>query len=64
MIGLDVGSGAGSPGWIPFLVVLGLALAIVGLYFSMRKQFRKINIPPPDEQYPNPPSSGGPGPQR
>ena len=33
------------PGWTPLLITVLLAIAVVLLYFSMRKQFRKISIP-------------------
>ena len=33
------------PGWTPLLITLGLALVMVLLFLSMRRQFRKIQIP-------------------
>jgi hypothetical protein len=33
------------PGWIPFLIVLALGAFVAFLYFSMRKQLNKIDIP-------------------
>jgi hypothetical protein len=45
MILLDVDPNIVKPGWTPLLVVLLLAVALVFLYLSMRKQFRKIRIP-------------------
>ena len=33
------------PGWIPFLIVLALGAFVGFLYFSMRKQLKKIDIP-------------------
>jgi len=45
MIFLDVDPNIVSPGWAPLFVVLLLAAAMVFLYFSMRKQFRKIRTP-------------------
>ena len=45
MILLDVDPNIVKPGWTPLFVVLLLAVALVFLYFSMRKQFRKIRIP-------------------
>jgi hypothetical protein len=42
MILLDVDPNWVRPGWTPLLVTLLLAAAMVFLYFSMRKQFRKI----------------------
>ncbi|HET6759263.1 MAG TPA: hypothetical protein VFH20_08285 [Propionibacteriaceae bacterium] len=45
MILLDVDPNIVKPGWTPLFVVLLLAAAMVFLYFSMRKQFRKIRTP-------------------
>ena len=45
MIFLDVDPNIVRPGWAPLFVVLLLAAAMVFLYFSMRKQFRKIRTP-------------------
>jgi len=45
MILLDVDPSIVRPGWAPLIVVLLLAAAMVFLYFSMRKQFRKIRTP-------------------
>jgi hypothetical protein len=45
MILLEVDLNAVSPGWMPLLVTLLLAGAMVFLYLSMRKQFRKIRTP-------------------
>jgi hypothetical protein len=45
MILLEADPTAVTPGWMPLLVTLLLAGAIVFLYFSMRKQFRKIRTP-------------------
>ena len=42
MILLDVDPNVVKPGWTPLLVVLLLGIAMVFLYLSMRKQFRKI----------------------
>ena len=33
------------PGWTPLLVVAALAVVLVFLFFSMRRQLRKIDIP-------------------
>jgi hypothetical protein len=38
------------PGWTPLLITLGLALAMVLLFRSMRRQFRRV-----DENFPQPP---------
>ena len=42
---LEVDPNAVQPGWTALVVVLLLAGAMVLLYLSMRKQFRKIRIP-------------------
>ena len=38
------------PGWTPLLITLGIALAMVLLFRSMRRQFRRV-----DENFPQPP---------
>ena len=45
MIWLDIDPNVVKPGWTPLVITLGLALAVVLLYFSMRRQFRRINVP-------------------
>jgi hypothetical protein len=45
MIVLEVDPNAVEPGWTALIVVLFLAGAMVLLYLSMRKQFRKIRTP-------------------
>jgi hypothetical protein len=42
------------PGWTPLIITVGLGLVVVLLYFSMRKQFRRINIPAPEADQPDP----------
>ena len=42
---LEVDVNAVQPGWTALIVVLLLAGAMVLLYLSMRKQFRKIRTP-------------------
>jgi hypothetical protein len=37
------------PGWTPLIILILLALAMVLLFLSMRKQFRKIDVHQPDE---------------
>jgi hypothetical protein len=51
MILLEVDPNWVKPGWMLVLVTLLLAGAMVFLYFSMRKQFRKIHTPEDDEPY-------------
>jgi hypothetical protein len=56
MILLELDPNVVKPGWTALVVTLLLAAAMVFLFFSMRKQFRKINIPPeePDDKPPTP----------
>ena len=32
------------PGWIPLLITIGLAAVMVLLFFSLRRQFRRIDV--------------------
>jgi hypothetical protein len=45
MILLDVDPNVVQPGWTPLFITLLLGAAMVFLYLSMRKQFRKIRTP-------------------
>ena len=56
MIVLEVDPTTVRPGWTALVVIVLLAVAMVLLYLSMRRQFRKINIPPQetDEKPPAP----------
>jgi hypothetical protein len=45
MILLEVDPNWVKPGWMLLLIILLLAGAMVFLYLSMRKQFRKIRVP-------------------
>jgi hypothetical protein len=45
MILLDVDPNVVQPGWTPLFITLLLGVAMVFLYLSMRKQFRKIRTP-------------------
>lgn len=49
MILLEVDPNVVNPGWTPLLITLLLLGAMVFLYLSMRKQFRKIHTPEDDE---------------
>ena len=49
MILLEVDPNWVKPGWMLLLVILLLAAAMVFLYLSMRKQFRKIRTLEDDE---------------
>jgi hypothetical protein len=50
------------PGWTPLIITVGLGLVVVLLYFSMRKQFRRINIPAPEADQPDPAPVAAPAP--
>jgi hypothetical protein len=56
MILLELDPNVVKPGWTPLVVTLLLAVALVLLFLSMRRQFRKINIPPQetDDKPPTP----------
>ena len=45
MILLDLDPNVVKPGWTALIITILLAFALVLLYLSMRRQFRKINIP-------------------
>ena len=49
MILLEVDPNWVKPGWMLLVIILLLAGAMVFLYLSMRKQFRKIRVPEDDE---------------
>jgi hypothetical protein len=49
MILLEVDPDLVKPGWTPLIITVLLGVAVVLLYFSMRRQFRKISIPRDDE---------------
>ncbi|HEY5820580.1 MAG TPA: hypothetical protein VIT20_01300 [Propionibacteriaceae bacterium] len=40
---LDIDPNVVKPGWTPLLITIGIAGAMVLLFFSMRRQFRKID---------------------
>jgi hypothetical protein len=42
---LDIDPNIVKPGWIPLIITIALAAVMVLLYLSMRRQFRKINLP-------------------
>ena len=42
---LEIDPNVVKPGWMPMVIVLLLAVAMVFLYRSMRHQFGKINLP-------------------
>ncbi len=57
MIVLAIDPNVVKPGWTPLIIILVLAAVMVFLYRSMRRQFSKIQIPPPGE----PRADGGTG---
>ena len=47
---LDIDPNLVKPGWTPLLITIALAAVMVLLFLSMRRQFRKINLPDDREQ--------------
>jgi hypothetical protein len=47
---LDIDPNLVKPGWTPLLITIALAAVMVLLFLSMRRQFRKINLPDDGEQ--------------
>ncbi|SDR94249.1 hypothetical protein SAMN04488543_0794 [Friedmanniella luteola] len=49
MILLDLDPNVVKPGWTPLLITIGIALVMVLLFRSMRRQFRRVdaNFPEP-----------------
>lgn len=45
---LDLDPNVVKPGWTPLIITILLAAALVLLYLSMRRQFRRINVNPID----------------
>ena len=41
---LDLDPNIVKPGWIPLLITIALAGVMVLLFFSLRKQFRRIDV--------------------
>jgi len=64
MIVLELDPNVVQPGWTPLIITVLLGVAIVLLFLSMRRQFRKINIPREETDQPDPapvePSTGSP----
>jgi len=61
MMLLDIDPNVVKPGWTPLVITIVLALVMVLLFFSMRRQFRKINVPTDsaDETEPGAPTDSG-----
>ena len=53
---LDLDPNIVKPGWTPLIITIVLGAAIVLLYFSLRKQFRKI-----EKTFPMPEAPGAGG---
>lgn len=43
LLPFDVDPNVVKPGWTPLIITIVLALAMVGLFISMRRQFRRID---------------------
>ena len=41
---LDLDPNVVKPGWTPLLITIALAAVMVLLFFSLRKQFRRIDV--------------------
>jgi hypothetical protein len=52
---LDLDPNIVKPGWLPLLITLGLAAVMVLLFFSLRKQFRRIDV---SQYQPTTPTTG------
>jgi hypothetical protein len=64
MILLDVDPNVVKPGWTALVVVLLLGIAMVFLYLSMRKQFRKIRTAEDEAAYDEAAGDGEESPSR
>lgn len=76
MVLLDLDPNVVKPGWTPLLITLALAVVIVLLFRSMRKQIRRIQVPrqqppagqqesvAPEQDRPRPADAGSPTPTR
>jgi hypothetical protein len=60
LVVLEVDPSTARPGWAALIVVLLLAVAMVFLFLSMRRQFRKINVGQSEEPPNAPDDSEGP----
>ena len=60
---LDLDPNIVKPGWIPLLITLGLAAVMVLLFFSLRKQFRRIDVTRSQPEVPDPESVREPTPK-
>jgi hypothetical protein len=55
MILLELDPDVVKPGWTPLIITVLLGIVVVLLFFSMRRQFRKISIPREDDVEEAPP---------
>jgi hypothetical protein len=49
MMLLDIDPNLVKPGWTPLIILIVLAVIMALLFVSMRRQFRKINLPTEQE---------------
>lgn len=49
MVALDLDPNVVKPGWTPLIILIVLAVVMVVLFLSMRRQFKKISIPEQEE---------------
>jgi hypothetical protein len=49
MILLDIDPNLVKPGWTPLIILIVLAVVMALLFVSMRRQFRKIDLPTDQE---------------
>jgi hypothetical protein len=56
MMLLDLDPNVVKPGWTPLLITVGLAVVMLLLYRSMRRQFRRVDVNFPE---PRPATAGG-----
>ena len=60
---LDLDPNIVKPGWIPLLITIALAGVMVLLFFSLRKQFRRIDVSRSQPGVPDPEATKDPGPK-
>lgn len=54
---LDLDPNVVKPGWTPLLITIALAAVMVVLFFSLRKQFRRIDVTRSQPPVPDPEAS-------
>ena len=60
---LDLDPNIVKPGWIPLLITIGLAAVMVLLFFSLRRQFRRIDVTRSQPGVPDPEAAPDPSPK-